>query len=121
VKLCKLCSSELLKRELPLEAFELMMPLNIVTAAEGEELEDDDEDPDTVKEPVDDELPYVASYEAVKRSVSWFNLAGFCRSDRLKRLERVFAWTSMFSAENDVGRPKIVSTTSSKFLSARMP
>jgi hypothetical protein len=49
VKLCRLCNRDSLNRELPLElveAFELMIPLRIVRAAEPDD--DDDEDPATV-------------------------------------------------------------------------
>jgi hypothetical protein len=49
----------LLNKELLLlvsEPFELMMPLNIVTAAEGVE-EDEDDDPDTVSDDDEVELP----------------------------------------------------------------
>jgi hypothetical protein len=57
VKPCRLCSKDSLKSELLLEAFELMMPLNIVRAAEPADDDEDDEDPDTVSDDDEDELP----------------------------------------------------------------
>ena len=50
LKLCRLCNSDSLNSgplPTPVDAFELMMPLKMVTAAEVDE-EDDDEDPVTV-------------------------------------------------------------------------
>ena len=57
VKPCRLSSKALLKTELLLlELFALIIPLNIVTAAEGED-DDEEEDPETVKDDVEVELP----------------------------------------------------------------
>ncbi len=88
------------------DPFELMTSARTAVAPDWSELELLDATVKLVVEPLPG--PYVKSYIAVNRSISWFSFAGSFKSETGISWESVCACVSMFSALVDGERPKIV-------------